>query len=75
MYFTLNKKSVKTGEHFHFFNRGRYIYVSINDSKELQICKGGYTMGNTLMCASESDFYIECNRWYKACIAKSDPKF
>ncbi|CAB4142370.1 hypothetical protein UFOVP452_7 [uncultured Caudovirales phage] len=58
----------RDGATFHFTAPvdGGYVWVSINDGNRKQICRGGYTMGETLTAYSAAGLKKTARRWYRA---------
>ena len=58
-----------TGDTFEFSAPNRYVYLSINNGRRMQICRGGKFLGETLQLSNRSDhaeLAAQVSRWMRA---------
>ena len=57
------------GDTFEFSVPHRYVYLSINNGRQMQICRGGKFLGETIQVSDPSDhaeLAAQVSRWMRA---------
>ena len=63
---TINRTN---GDTFEFSAPSRHVYLSINNGRRMQICRGGKFLGETLQLSNRSDhaeLAAQVSRWMRA---------